>query len=141
MTGLIAQVEAFALTLLLGMLAAVLIHYYQLSIRVMNIGRYTLYLLDILFWIMMLILIFAGILAINQGELRIYVFIGLVLGALVYLRCLAPRTSKAIHSAALHTARNISRLSAAIKIPLLFLHTRWQLFKQSKKKPPPSREE
>ncbi len=46
------------------MLAAVLIHYYQLSIRVMNIGRYTLYLLDILFWIMMLILILAGILAI-----------------------------------------------------------------------------
>ena len=141
MTGLIAQIEAFALTLLLGMLAAMLIHYYQLSIREMNIGRYALYFLDVLLWIMMLILIFTGILAINQGELRIYVFMGLVLGGLAYLRWLLPRLQDAIHGAAVFTARSISRLSTAIRIPLLFLQTRWQLFKQRKKKPPPSQQE
>ena len=60
---------------------------------------------------------------------------------LAYLRWLLPRLQDAIHGAAIFTARSISRLSTAIRIPLLFLQTRWQLFKQRKKKPPPSQQE
>lgn len=87
--GLLAQIQAFLLTSVLGIMAGLIFHYYQLTIRSMRVGRYPLYALDVIMWIIMMIIIAAALLIINQGEMRVYVFIALVAGGLVYYKWLS----------------------------------------------------
>ena len=89
MVGLFAQIEAFLLTFLLGMISGLIFHYYQSTMHNLRIGRYVLYLMDFILWIIMIIIIAAALFLINQGEIRGYVFIALVIGGAVYYKCLA----------------------------------------------------
>ncbi len=87
--GLFAQIQAFLLTSILGIIASLIFHYYQQTIRSMRVGRNSLYVMDIILWMIMIILIAAALLIINQGEIRVYVFIALLVGGLVYYKWLA----------------------------------------------------
>ncbi|MEN6351077.1 MAG: spore cortex biosynthesis protein YabQ, partial [Syntrophomonas sp.] len=58
MSGVLAQVKAFTLTLILGLLAGSIFHFYQLMIRRARVGKYLLYIIDFVLWIMMLVLVF-----------------------------------------------------------------------------------
>src|SRR5674476_367876 len=89
MVGLFAQIEAFLLTFLLGMIAGLIFHYYQSTIHNLRMSRYVLYLMDFILWIIMIIVIAAALFLINLGEIRVYVFIALVAGGAVYYKCLA----------------------------------------------------
>lgn len=89
MLGLLAQIKTFFLTLLLGILSGIIFHYYQLTIRALQARKYALYLLDVCFWLLMILLISLGMLLINQGELRIYIFIVLLAGSLIYFKMMA----------------------------------------------------
>ncbi len=91
MTGLLGQIEAFILTLVLGLLTGTIFHFYQELIRSARVSRYVLYFLDFSLWIIIIALVFLGMLLINQGEMRIYVLIALVLGILIYYRKFASR--------------------------------------------------
>lgn len=140
MIGLLSQIEAFILTLLLGIIAGLLIHYYQLTIRELKIGKYALYTMDLILWMIMLVLIFVGILLINQGEVRIYVFIGLVLGGLIYLRWIMPRIRGFIHRTAIQTAHGADRFSLGLKKPWHSLKNKILKLRQKKQNPPPSQD-
>jgi spore cortex biosynthesis protein YabQ len=95
-----AQIEAFSLTFILGLVAGLIFHYYQLTIRNIEIRRYSLYLLDFLLWMGMICVVSVGILLINQGEVRSYVFIALVLGVITYFRSIARYTSPSLQTIA-----------------------------------------
>ncbi len=84
MSALLIQLKSFGLTLILGVLAGGIFHYYQLTIRKARIGRYFLYVIDLILWIFMLLLVFASMLLINHGEMRLYVLIALLGGILIY---------------------------------------------------------
>ncbi|MDD3023136.1 MAG: spore cortex biosynthesis protein YabQ [Syntrophomonadaceae bacterium] len=84
MSGLLTQFKSFGLTLVLGVLAGGIFHYYQLTIRKARVSRYFLYVIDLILWIFMLLLVFASMLLINQGEMRLYVLIALLGGILIY---------------------------------------------------------
>ncbi len=103
MTGLLGQIEAFILTLILGLLTGTIFHIYQELIRAARVSRHVLYFLDFSLWIIIIALVFLGMLFINQGEMRIYVLIALVLGILIYYRRFASRLD-----------RSISRLAGAM---------------------------
>ena len=96
MTGLLGQVEAFILTLVLGLLTGTIFHFYQELVRAARVSRYVLYFLDFSLWIIIIALVFLGMLFINQGEMRIYVLIALVLGILIYYRRFASRLDRSI---------------------------------------------
>ncbi len=96
MTDLLGQVEAFILTLVLGLLTGTIFHFYQELIRAARVSRYVLYFLDFSLWIIIIALVFLGMLFINQGEMRIYVLIALVLGILMYYRRFASRLDKSV---------------------------------------------
>ena len=96
MTGLLGQIEAFILTLVLGLLTGTIFHFYQELIRAARVSRYVLYFLDFFLWIIIITLVFLGMLFINQGEMRIYVLIALVLGILIYYRRFASRLDRPI---------------------------------------------
>ncbi len=91
MSGIFFQVQAFVLTMLDGILFEMVLHFYQLVVKNGRIGRYTLCFLDVLFWIVMILLVFLSLLFINQGEMRSYVLISLIIGAGIYYQCLSKK--------------------------------------------------
>ncbi|MEQ8201856.1 MAG: spore cortex biosynthesis protein YabQ [Syntrophomonadaceae bacterium] len=87
--GPLAQIEAFVLTSILGILAGFLFDYYQAVIRGIRIKRLPQYFLDVSVWIFMILIIGLALLLINQAEVRAYVFIALLAGAIIYFRYLS----------------------------------------------------
>jgi len=86
LTSVLGQIETFILTLVLGLVTGTIFHFYQAIIRAARVSRYVLYALDFSLWIMIIVLVFLSMLFINQGEIRVYVLIALLLGILVYYR-------------------------------------------------------
>ncbi len=135
--GLFAQIEAFLLTFLLGMLAGLIFHYYQSTIHNLRMSRYVLYLMDLILWIIMIIVIAVALFVINQGEIRIYVFIALVVGGVVYYKRVAPRLQKPIQHLGKLTAFMFQAVWAGLTKPLA-AGGAWILTQGRKwKKPPP----
>jgi len=82
--GLFAQIKAFFLTLVVGMMVGTLLHLYQASLRAAHPKRCCLYLMDFFIWMILILLVFSALLIINRGEMRVYVFIALILGIVLY---------------------------------------------------------
>lgn len=118
MTGLLGQIEAFVLTLVLGLLTGTIFHFYQELIRAARVSRYVLYFLDFSLWVIIIALVFLGMLFINQGEMRIYVLIALVLGILIYYRRFASRLDAPISRLTGATVTACITLVRGIKIAL-----------------------
>ncbi|KUG05208.1 spore cortex biosynthesis protein [hydrocarbon metagenome] len=91
MPGIFFQLEAFFFTMILGLFSGVILHYYQLLIRNARVTRIYVYILDMIFWVLMVMVVFMGMLYINQGEMRSYVLIALILGAVTYFKILSAR--------------------------------------------------
>lgn len=115
MTGLLGQIEAFVLTLVLGLLTGTIFHFYQELVRAARVSRYVLYFLDFFLWIIIIALVFLGMLFINQGEMRIYVLIALFLGILIYYRRFASRLDPPVSHLVRVTATVCSNFIRGIK--------------------------
>lgn len=86
-----AQLQAFALTLALGMALGLIFHAYQLLLTQLGLRQGLLYACDLLLWALLLWLIFGALVVINQGELRSYVLLALALGVFIYFKRLSRR--------------------------------------------------
>ena len=135
--GLFAQIEAFMFTFLVGIIAGLIFHYYQSTIHNLRIGRYVLYLMDFILWIIMIIVIAAALFLINQGEIRVYVFIALVAGGAVYYKCLAQYMQRPILFLGRATASVFQAIFSGLAKPLVLAGT-WLGDRYKKwKRPPP----
>lgn len=123
MLGLFAQIKTFFLTLLLGLTAGMVFHYYQLTIRALRAGKYSLYLLDLFLWTLMILLISVGMLLINQGELRIYFFLFLIAGGLIYYKMLAASLERPLGILAAASEKALRFLAGSFIKPMNWL---WQ---------------
>lgn len=110
MLGLLTQIKILVLTLTLGVIAGFILHSYQLFVRSLKAGKKLLYLLDFIFWLFMILLISLGMLLINQGALRLYTFVILILGGAIYYKTLAPRFSRPLLAISGFEARLIKSL-------------------------------
>lgn len=129
------QVEAFTLTLVLGLVSGAFFHFYQQTVRMARIKGVALYVLDFFLWMVMILLIFAALLLINQGEMRIYVLVALLAGAFLYYQYLSPRLQVVVERAVRLTLKLISFLVAAVVRP-----SRWLagvITSRFKRPPPP----
>lgn len=86
MQGLTSQVYAFCVTVLIGFLLGIFFDMYRVLRGVVRPRKIITHLGDLLFWLLSTGFIFLLLLFGNWGEIRLYVFIGIGLGALVYLR-------------------------------------------------------
>lgn len=136
MTGLLGQIEAFFLTLVLGLITGTIFHFYQALIRVARVSRYVLYVLDFSLWIIIIALVFLSMLFINQGEMRIYVLIALLLGILIYYRRFAHRFNVAISRMAELTVNACSTLLKGIKKTISWAVQQLTRLKSRPKEPP-----
>ncbi len=96
MESLINQAGAFAITVAAGAAAAFFYDYYRVCRRVFRLKRLGTFVGDAMFWLFTTALVFLMLLRSNWGELRLYVFIGLGLGSLIYFRLFGKAVRRAI---------------------------------------------
>lgn len=135
MAGLLTQIKAFGLTLILGIITGSIFQYYQLTIRNARPGKYSLYLLDFILWIFLILVVFVCMLWINQGEMRIYVLIALMAGVLIYHRFLRQRLMLPLTRAAQITASAAESVRGLLQKLCIALKS---CIKKHKQNPPPS---
>lgn len=100
MPALFIQIRVFLFTLMIGLLAGLILNYYQVTVKAAGVGKLCMYILDIILWIIMIVLVFSSMLLINQGEIRVYVLIAFVTGILLYYQKASPRLQQSIQKAA-----------------------------------------
>lgn len=118
MWELFFQIEIFVLTLLVGMVTGVIFQFYQSVMAQSCIGRFVLYCLDFFVWIIIGALVFSLLLIINQGEIRAYVLLALLLGILVFYRYIGAATKGPVHAAAYLTVRTAGILKSCVSYPV-----------------------
>lgn len=80
--------------LLSGMAMGVVFDSYRvLSIR-FHFARWSIHMLDVLYWVASVLFIFRVLYASNRGELRFYVFLGLLLGVCLYFWAFSVTTQR-----------------------------------------------
>lgn len=115
MLGLLAQIKAFALTLILGIFTGIIFHYYNLMVGRAGIRKYWLYILDFALWIIIVVTVFISMLFINQGEMRVYVLIALMTGIFIYYHYFASRLEILLSPAARVTVNTFSNFIKGVK--------------------------
>lgn len=91
-----SQLYVFFLTVLSGVVTGFLLHYYQMILKKGRVGRVSLYVLDFSFWFLLILITFFLLLIINFAEIRVYIFIALLTGILVYFYFLSARLSRGV---------------------------------------------
>lgn len=121
MLWLKGQLEPFVLTLLVGLIAGLVFQFYQCSISLSSWRRWVLYLFDFLVWLVILLLVFALLLFINQGEIRLYILLALFTGIFVYFRKIAPGIQPYMREAARMNGRLLRAVGKKLAIPWIYL--------------------
>jgi spore cortex biosynthesis protein YabQ len=141
LSELLFQIQSFVLTAVLGVVAGMVFQYYQLLVRRARLGKYSLYVMDFFLWMLMILLIFAAMLFINQGEMRVYVLIALVVGIIIYHHYLGPAMEGPVSTLAQFTISTFSFLIGIIKRPVLVLGNWLKGLTKGSKDPPPNDDE
>jgi spore cortex biosynthesis protein YabQ len=107
---LINQARAFISTIVIGMSAGLLYDYYRAVRAAYQLRKIGTFVGDIIFWLVTTAMVFFMLLRGTYGELRLYVLIGIGLGALLYFHLFS------------RAAYRIFRLK------FHFIHRTWALF-------------
>jgi spore cortex biosynthesis protein YabQ len=79
------QTYVFLCSLFVGVILAVIFDFFRILRRKGNTPNYMVYIQDIIYWIIVTFIIIMSAFITNDGELRGYMFIGYILGAVVYI--------------------------------------------------------
>jgi len=80
------QFQAFCITIAAGVAVGILFDVYRVLRGLTGPGRFFTCLGDLLFWALAVSVVFAFLIYGNWGEVRLYVFLGLISGAGLYFR-------------------------------------------------------
>lgn len=86
MQSLSSQFFAFGVTVLMGITVGTLFDFYRVTKGVVCQRKVFAYLGDLLFWVISTLVVFFLLLIGNWGEVRFYVVIGVLAGALAYIK-------------------------------------------------------
>ncbi len=134
--GPLAQIEDFILTSILGILAGLIFDYYQAILRGVRIKRYPQYILDMTVWLIMIAIVGMALLIINQAEIRVYVFIAMLAGVVIYFRMFAPFLRQPVDALGLATAKLLKRFIRALFQPIRLLISVFKEKLQQHQQPP-----
>ncbi len=79
------QTYVFLWSVLVGVILAIIFDFFRILRRKGKTKNYIVYIQDIIYWILVTIIIVASAFITNDGELRGYMFIGYLLGAVIYI--------------------------------------------------------
>ena len=83
------QAYLFLVFSLTGIVIGILFDFFRILRRSIKTSNIVTYIQDILFWILAGIIVLYSIWYFNNGELRTYVFLGLIIGILIYMTTLS----------------------------------------------------
>ena len=83
------QAYLFLVFSLTGVIIGILFDFFRILRRTIKTSNFITYVEDILFWILTGLLILNNIWYFNNGEIRIYMFLGIILGILIYMLTLS----------------------------------------------------
>lgn len=83
------QAYLFLVFSLTGVAIGILFDFFRILRRSIKTSNLVTYIQDILFWILTGIIVLYSIWYFNNGELRIFVFLGLIIGLLIYMTTLS----------------------------------------------------
>ena len=83
------QAYLFLVFSLTGVAIGILFDFFRILRRSIKTSNLVTYIQDILFWILTGIIVLNSIWYFNNGELRIFVFLGLIIGLLIYMTTLS----------------------------------------------------
>ena len=86
-----AQNQAFLFLVftLTGVIIGVLFDFFRILRRTIKTSNIITYIEDVLFWILTGLLILYNIWYFNNGEIRIFMFLGIIMGVLIYMSTLS----------------------------------------------------
>lgn len=96
MESLFYQARAFLITIGIGAAAGFCFDYYRVIRRACRLKKLGTYVGDAVFWLFTTVIVFISLLWGNWGEMRLYVLIGLGLGALLYFNLFSRSVSRVI---------------------------------------------
>ena len=79
------QAYLFLVFSLTGVIIGILFDFFRILRRTIKTSNFITYIEDILFWILTGFLILYNIWYFNNGEIRIYMFLGIILGLTLYM--------------------------------------------------------
>ena len=121
------QAYLFLVFSLTGVAIGLLFDFFRILRRSIKTNNLITYIEDILFWMLTGLLILYNIWYFNDGEIRIYIFIGIIMGLLVYMSTLSSILIK-IFTKILQTI--IKVLKFPIKTIISFLSKIFTIIKQ-----------
>lgn len=83
------QAYLFLVFSLTGVVIGVLFDFFRILRRTIKTGNIVTYIQDIIFWILTGILVLYNIWYFNNGEIRVYMFLGIIIGTLIYMSTLS----------------------------------------------------
>ena len=83
------QAYLFLVFSLTGVAIGVLFDFFRILRRTIKTSNIITYIEDVLFWILTGLLILYNIWYFNNGEIRIYIFLGIIMGVLIYMSTLS----------------------------------------------------
>ncbi|HHX51028.1 MAG TPA: spore cortex biosynthesis protein YabQ [Clostridia bacterium] len=84
------QLQFFFQTILIGIVVGILVDFYRTVRRLSNPRQWITITGDFIFWVFLTVLVFYFLLLVNWGQVRAYVFIGMIIGLLVYAHFFSP---------------------------------------------------
>ena len=83
------QAYLFLVFSLTGVIISILFDFFRILRKTIKTPNIITYIEDIIFWILTGLLILYNIWYFNDGEIRIYMFLGIILGVLIYMSILS----------------------------------------------------
>lgn len=83
------QAYLFLVFSLTGVEIGILFDFFRILRRTIKTGNIVTYIQDILFWILTGVLVLYNIWYFNNGEIRVYMFLGIIIGTLIYVSTLS----------------------------------------------------
>ncbi len=110
------QAYLFLIFSLTGVEIGILFDFFRILRRTIKTGNIVTYIQDILFWILTGILVLYNIWYFNNGEIRIYMFLGIIIGTLIYMSTLSNISVKLF-------TKILSMIIKALEIPFTTIIT------------------
>lgn len=79
------QLYCFFIFIIIGIISGLIFDIFRILRRTFKTKDFIIYIQDILFWILVGFLMLYGLCVYTNGELRLYLFLGVILGFLIYI--------------------------------------------------------
>ena len=111
------QAYLFLIFIINGILIGLLFDFFRISRKVIKTSNFVTYVEDILFWILTGLIVLYSVFTFNNGELRVFMFLGIILGTVIYMLSISSYIIK-INIKIINIIKKIIKI---ILIPFLFV--------------------